>query len=269
MAENQAHAHGADLSIVVPSDDFAKNAPYANHGNAYTVLAHGPQNKGELFLYSRADCADGGCSKVSPHDLASMIKDDPHYQAGQEVTLFACNAGKWGDASYAQALSNALEAKVTAPNANIVGLSAVGTEQHAGLTYFGGWIIAEEIKQVDPEVTQAFGVEDLLKGRTVYSSPYNKVVVTPDGEKTYLQLEGEGKFEAFSPQNEKQRSFWSGLTSELNKNEGDAVVQMAQFVATLPAHQQAIYQQRIAEHLNQYPLNSGLSDQSSQGTELG
>ncbi|PKO44489.1 MAG: hypothetical protein CVU29_09930 [Betaproteobacteria bacterium HGW-Betaproteobacteria-22] len=268
MADHQSHAHGADLNIVVPSDAFAQNAPYANHGNAYTVLAHGPQSQGELFVYSRADCADGGCAKVSPHDLAVMIKNDPHYQPGQEVALFSCNTGKWGDASFAQALSNELEAKVIAPNANIVGLSAIGTNQHAGLAFFGGWVVAEDIKQIDPEVTQPYGMQDLLKGRTVYSSPYNKVIVTPDGQKTYLQIEVEGKFEVFSPQKEQKKGFWSDLTSELNNNGVNALVQMAQFAATLPAHQQAVYRQRIAEHLNPHDLDSGVIDPSRQGTEL-
>lgn len=257
MAEqnNQTNQHGADINIVAPSDAYALNAPYANYGEAYTVLAHGPTKKGEMFLYSRADCTDGSCTKVSPHDMASIIKKDANYHEGQDVALFSCNAGKWGGASYAQALSNELGAKVIAPNGNVIGLLAVGTGADKGSDQFNGWIVAESIKEVDPTKTQPYGLSNLMKGETVYSSPYNREIIAPNGEKKYLKIEDEGKFEEFNPQRESVKdSRTKNQTFDLHGSDHSVqfndVIKLAQHISTMPEHQQQVYQQRLAEVLN-------------------
>jgi len=202
MPDNQPteHKQGANLNLVAPSDAFSLNAPYANYQDTYTVLAHGPSEKGELLLYSRADCKDNSCNKVSPDDLAKNILNDPHYHQGQAVTLFACNTGKWGHASYAQVLSDKLGAKVIAPNENIVGLLFVGNNADKGNDYFDGWVIANNIKEVD--VSAPPKIMNIL-GNVIIDSPiYNKVIAEPDGGIKFLNIEGQGDFEVFSPTRE-------------------------------------------------------------------
>lgn len=267
---DQVKQEGANLSIVAPSDAYSLNAPYANYGDAYTVLAHGPTEKGEMFVYSRADCRDDSCSKLSPHDLAKIIKSDSHYHEGQAIALFACNAGRWGDASYAQALSNEIGAKVFAPNENITGLLAVGTNEDKGHDQFNGWVIAKDIKEVDPSpqpphIVNIFGNVQVLVDAPIY----NKIIVDPNGKLKYLEIEGEGKFETFSPQKEVEKDTKTKINpSEIHGNSDSVnlygLIKIAQHISTMPELQQEIFQQRVAELMNKNDLRIEMDEKSNE-----
>jgi hypothetical protein len=199
MSDSSSYSsfHGADINLVAPSDAFSLNAPYASYEGAFTVLAHGPSQKGEMFVYSRADCKDSSCTQIDPHSLASNIKVHPNYHEGQAVALFACNAGKWGDQSYAQALANEMGVKVIAPNENIVGLLAIGTEADKGIDVFNGWVVAKQTKEVD--VSEPTEIINILGNVIVGTPKFNRIISDPNGALRYLNIDGQGKFEVFSP----------------------------------------------------------------------
>jgi hypothetical protein len=185
------------LAIATPNPPVVPNAPYASYEGAFTVLAHGPSQKGEMFVYSRADCKDSSCTQIDPHSLASNIKVHPNYHEGQAVALFACNAGKWGDQSYAQALANEMGVKVIAPNENIVGLLAIGTEADKGIDVFNGWVVAKQTKEVD--VSEPTEIINILGNVIVGTPKFNRIISDPNGALRYLNIDGQGKFEVFSP----------------------------------------------------------------------
>lgn len=190
-ALQEMYQRGANLNLVVPSDPYAINAPHAVYAGAYSVLAHGPSERGELYLYSKADCRDDSCMKVSPQDLADYIKKDPQYHAGQPVVLFSCNTGKWGKDSYAQALANTLGADVVAPSENVVAVRFDDQDRH----HFDRWVVAKESNEVAPKVIKLGDME-------VWRS-FDLVVKDPDGKEHFIDLDTPGAFVRFQPVRER------------------------------------------------------------------
>ncbi|MGA4880088.1 hypothetical protein [Streptomyces lydicamycinicus] len=107
----QTHSLGegrAGFSIMESADPFYKNAlkanPIAGH---YDVVAHGTPH--EAFMHS----ADG--RKISPQDMANMIRRRPDYTPGTPVRLLSCNTGHT-DGTFARRLAHHIKAPVVAPD---------------------------------------------------------------------------------------------------------------------------------------------------------
>ncbi|MEU7433436.1 hypothetical protein AB0B07_21790 [Streptomyces sioyaensis] len=107
----QTHSLGEGrpgFSIMDSTDPFYKNAlkakPIAGH---YDIVAHG--NPHQAFMHS----ADG--RKISPQDMANIIRRRPDYTAGMPVRLLSCNTGHM-DGTFARRLARDIKAPVVAPD---------------------------------------------------------------------------------------------------------------------------------------------------------
>lgn len=255
--KNNTQEQGADLNLVASDDSYALNAPYAKYEGAYTVLAHGPSKKGEMFVSSRQEAKDAMDAQYTPHDLAGIIKADPHYHEGQPVALFVCNAGKWGEHSYAQALSNEMGTKVIAPTEIITAV----TFEEANDYHFKEWVIAKNVSDINPS-KPAFSI----MGNPMFDS-VDKVVADPDGKLKYLRIDTPGTFSTFSPENEKkvdshqhiENIHGSSNTKELAANNQSNINQLsdpyklalvASQIATLPESQRAAMYAQVAANAN-------------------
>lgn len=260
--EIKSKGRGANLNLVVPDDSYGFSAPYANYDGAYSVIAHGPSKKNETFVYSKHEISRNSMdAQFTPHDLAILIKGDPQYRLGQPVALFACNAGKWGKDSYAQALSKELNADVIAPTENIIPV-AFGTK---GDYHFKEWIVAEN-------VTDLFTIRVL--GKELYKpSSFDKIVddnkgKDAEGRRHYLKIENPGDFAIFSPVKQINSSppINNGTPKAVdepvdNHSQFDQwlpekkIIELAQFIKTLPETQLPVIQKNIADHATANNIN--------------
>ncbi len=267
MANEIKHeGQGANLNLVVPDDPYGFSAPYANYKGAYSVIAHGPSKQNEIFIYSKHEISRNSMdAQFSPHDLANLIKGDPQYHQGQPVALFACNAGKWGKGSYAQALAKELDANVIAPTENITPVAFGNKNDY----HFKEWVVAEHI-------TDLLTVR--LLGKELYKpSTFDKVVddnegKDAEGRRHYLKIENPGSFATFSPT--QQINSGIQIAPAINNNAPKVIdipadghssleplipeqklVQLAQFVKTLPDEQQASVQKNIADFATAHHIN--------------
>ncbi|MGY5126089.1 hypothetical protein [Streptomyces nigrescens] len=107
----QTHSLGEGrpgFSIMDSTDPFYKNAlkanPIAGH---YDIVAHGTPH--EAFMHS----ADG--RKISPQDMANIVRRRPDYTPGTPVRLLSCNTGHT-DGTFARRLAHYIKAPVVAPD---------------------------------------------------------------------------------------------------------------------------------------------------------
>lgn len=267
MANEIKHEdQGANLNLVVPDDPYGFSAPYANYKGAYNVIAHGPSKQNEIFIYSKHEIARNSMdAQFSPHDLTNLIKGDPQYHQGQPVALFACNAGKWGKDSYAQALAKELNANVIAPTENITPVAFGNKKDY----HFKEWIIAED-------VTDLLTIRIL--GKELYKpSSFDKIVDDNEGKEAegrrhYLKIENPGSFTTFSPT--KQINSGSQSVPAINNNAPKVIdnpndkhssldqltpeqklIHLAQFVKTLPDAQHLPIQKNIADLATAHNIN--------------
>lgn len=257
---------GANLNLVVPDDAYGFAAPYANYTSAYSVIAHGPSAQNEFFLYSKHEVSRNSMdAQFSPHDLANIIKMDPQYHQGQPVILFACNAGKWGKDSYAQALAKEMKVNVIAPTENITPV-AFGdkTDYH-----FKEWVVAEHVTDL---LTIRLLGKELYKPATFDKFVDDDEGRDAEGRRHYLKIENPGSFATFSPT--QQINSGIQITSAINNNIPKAIgitadglsspelltleqklVQLAQFIKTLPSAQQQPIQKNIADLATAHHIN--------------
>ncbi|MER6843804.1 hypothetical protein [Streptomyces platensis] len=107
----QTHSLGegrSGFSIMESTDPFYRNAlkanPIAGH---YDIVAHGTPH--EAFMHS----ADG--RKISPQDMANIVRRRPDYTPGTPVRLLSCNTGHT-DGTFARRLAHYIKAPVVAPD---------------------------------------------------------------------------------------------------------------------------------------------------------
>lgn len=100
---------GVDLNLL-PEHAFGYYANYGNH--VFVVLSHAAG--GDVVLSEENTII----RTVDPNELAGMIRSSPNYKRGKNVLLLACHTGS-GNNSYAQELSNNLDAAVLAPNGDM------------------------------------------------------------------------------------------------------------------------------------------------------
>lgn len=107
----QTHSLGEGrpgFSIMESEDPFYKNAlnanPIAGH---YDIVAHGTPH--EAFMHS----ADG--RKISPQDMANIVRRRPDYTPGTPIRLLSCNTGH-ADGTFARRLAYYIKAPVVAPD---------------------------------------------------------------------------------------------------------------------------------------------------------
>ncbi|MEU3992259.1 hypothetical protein AB0F24_28545 [Streptomyces platensis] len=107
----QTHSLGegrSGFSIMESADPFYRNAlkanPIAGH---YDIVAHGTPH--EAFMHS----ADG--RKISPQDMANIVRRRPDYTPGTPIRLLSCNTGHT-DGTFARRLAHYIKAPVVAPD---------------------------------------------------------------------------------------------------------------------------------------------------------
>ncbi|QSE87881.1 hypothetical protein JWS13_04495 (plasmid) [Rhodococcus pseudokoreensis] len=102
----QADSGRCFLAVGDPLRPLTDTIPAVRDGSFLAVI-HG--NGSEVGI---------GPQSLNAMQLASLIRRDPHYTAGQPVTLFSCSTGST-DEGVAQQLARALGSRVTAPTDSV------------------------------------------------------------------------------------------------------------------------------------------------------
>lgn len=103
-----SRAAAGSLNLMGESDLFFQNAKFAKPlCGTYDVIGHS-------FIRSGVELE--GQAILGARQLARMILAQPDYTRGQAVRLISCHTGNGGSRSFAQALSNRLNATVYAPD---------------------------------------------------------------------------------------------------------------------------------------------------------
>lgn len=126
-----------NLYLMGGSSQQGRAAAGFNPPGYYSVAAHGNPSQVADQRFQKPD-ANGNydpkdAPRLTPKELADLIRSQPDYKPGQPVFLVACSTGKGGDKSFAQKLANELGADVTAPTENSwVRSNGVYNGQHTG-----------------------------------------------------------------------------------------------------------------------------------------
>jgi hypothetical protein len=120
----------------------------AGHANQYVITDNRDANN---------------VKRLSPSELATMIKEHPNYTPGDIIILDSCNTGTGGSDSYAQNLANSMGSStvVYAPNNYL-------TASYRGVVYIGPQRSDGRIYYSDPGVKKSpdnYGAMQKFKGR--------------------------------------------------------------------------------------------------------